>query len=328
MIKWGILSTAKIGIDRVIPAILESENGIVAAIASRDEKKAQTVATRFAIPNAFGSYEDLLACNEIDAVYIALPCAMHAEWAIKAANAGKHVLCEKPISLQADQIDPIIEARDRNGVIVSEAFMVTYHPKWHKVRSLLADGAIGKLRRVQGIFTYNNQDAANVRNIADLGGGALHDIGVYPTVTTRFATGAEPQQVSATIDRDKRFGTDVYASAVVEFPGFELSMMVSTQLALRQEMSFHGNEGWISVTAPFNAGLYDSDTVTLHSADRQTSQTFRFLGVNQYRLQVEAFARAVAGEKGTVFSLDDSKKNQQLIDAIYRAGESDKRESM
>ncbi len=328
MIKWGILSTAKIGIDRVIPAILESENGIVAAIASRDEKKARTVATRFAIPNAFGSYEELLACNEIDAVYIALPCAMHAEWAIKAADAGKHVLCEKPISLQADQIDPIIEARDRNGVIVSEAFMVTYHPQWHKVRSLLADGAIGKLRRVQGIFTYNNQDAANVRNIADLGGGALHDIGVYPTVTTRFATGAEPQQVSATIVRDKRFGTDVYASAVVEFPGFELSMMVSTQLALRQEMSFHGNEGWISVAAPFNAGLYDSDTVTLHSADRQTSQTFRFLGVNQYRLQVETFARAVASEKSELFSLDDSKKNQQLIDAIYRAGESDKRESM
>ncbi|MDA8563402.1 Gfo/Idh/MocA family oxidoreductase [Mariniblastus sp.] len=328
MLRWGILSTAKIGIERVIPAILDAENGIVAAIASRNKKNAQEVASRFAIPDAFGSYDELLACNEIDAVYIALPCAMHAEWAVKAANAGKHVLCEKPISLQADQIDLIIEARDRNGVLVSEAFMVTYHPQWHKVRSLLKDGAIGKLRRVQAVFTYNNQDEHNVRNIADLGGGALHDIGVYPAVTTRFATGEEPQRVSASIDRDKKFGTDIYASAVVEFPGFELSMMVSTQLALRQEMSFHGDNGWISVAAPFNAGLYDADVVTLHSADHSSAQAFRFPGVNQYRLQVEAFARAVADGEEAVFTLEDSKKNQKLIDAIYRAGESDQWKSV
>ena len=328
MLKWGILSTAKIGIEQVIPAILASENGIVAAIASRNATKAQQVASRFAIPNAFGSYEELLACRDIDAVYIALPCAMHAEWAIKAADAGKHVLCEKPISINSEQIDPIIEARDRNGVIVSEAFMVTYHPQWHKVRSLLNEGAIGTLRRVQGIFTYHNRDAQNVRNIAELGGGALHDIGVYPTVTTRFATGAEPQRVFASIDRDPAFGTDIYASAQVEFPGFELSMMVSTQLALRQEMSFHGDDGWISVAAPFNAGLYDADAITLHSVDRRQAQTFRFPGVNQYRLQVEAFARAVAGEKAEIFTLEASRKNQRLIDTIYRAGESDQWESV
>jgi len=135
MLRWGILSTAKIGIERVIPAILESDNGIITAIGSRNGTKAQQVAQRFAIPEAFGSYDELLACGNIDAVYIALPCAMHAQWAIKAANAGKHVLCEKPISLQADQIDPIIEARDRNGVIVSEAFMVTYHPQWRSNRN-------------------------------------------------------------------------------------------------------------------------------------------------------------------------------------------------
>ena len=295
MLRWGILSTAKIGIERVIPAILESENGVIEAIASRNEAKAKEVAQRFAIPKAFGSYEELLTCDEIDAIYIALPCALHADWAIKAANAGKHVLCEKPISLKADQIDPIIEARDRNGVIVSEAFMVTYHPQWHKVRSLLDEGAIGKLRRVQSIFTYNNADAQNIRNIQDLGGGALHDIGVYPSVTTRFATRAEPQRVSASIDRDDTFGTDVYASARVEFADFELSMMVSTQLALRQEISFHGDEGWISVAAPFNAGLYDADSVTLHNIDHRLAQTFRFPGVNQYRLQVEAFAQCGGG---------------------------------
>jgi len=322
MLKWGILSTAKIGIEQVIPAILQSENGVVTAIASRNESKAKIVAQRFAIPQTFGSYEELLSCDEIDAIYIALPCSMHAEWAIKAANAGKHVLCEKPISLQADEIDPIIEARDRNDVIVSEAFMVTYHPQWHKVRSLLDEGAIGALRRVDGMFTYNNRDAANVRNILDLGGGALHDIGVYPSVTTRFATRAEPERVSASIDRDEKFGTDIYASALVEFPGFELSLMVSTQLALRQEMTFHGDEGWISVAAPFNAGLYDADVVTLHAADHRSTQTFRFPGVNQYRLQVEAFAQAVAGSEAEIFTLEDSMKNQKLIDAIYRAGES------
>lgn len=324
MLRWGILSTAKIGINHVIPAILESENGTVDAIASRDESRAKQVALRFAIPATFGSYDELLASEDIDAVYIALPCAMHAEWAVKAANAGKHVLCEKPISLQADQIDPIIEARDRNGVIVSEAFMVTYHPQWQQVRSLLKEGAIGTLRRVQGVFTYNNRDEQNVRNIADLGGGALHDIGVYPVVTTRFATGAEPQQVSAMIDRDPKFGTDIYASAVVEFPSFELSMMVSTQLALRQEISFHGDQGWISVAAPFNAGLYDADVVTLHSDDHQSAKTFRFPGINQYRLQVEAFAKSVAGDETELFSLEDSKKNQKLIDAIYQAGKSQK----
>lgn len=328
MLRWGILSTAKIGIEQVIPAILQSDNGVVAAIASRNESKAKSIAQRFAIPQAFGSYEELLSCDEVDAIYIALPCSMHAEWTIKAANAGKHVLCEKPISLKSEQIDPIIEARDRNGVLVSEAFMVTYHPQWHKVRSLLDDGAIGTLRRVDGIFTYNNREATNVRNILELGGGALHDIGVYPSVTTRFATRAEPERVSASIDRDETFGTDIYASAQVHFPGFELSLMVSTQLALRQEMTFHGDEGWISVAAPFNAGLYDADVITLHAGDHQKAQTFRFPGINQYRLQVEAFAQAIAGNESEIFTLEDSKKNQKLIDAIYRAGESGDWESV
>lgn len=323
MLRWGILSTANIGLQHVIPAILESENGIVTAIASRNGAKAKEVAQRFAIPHAFGSYEELLTCDNIDAVYIALPCAMHAEWAIKAADAGKHVLCEKPISLQAEQIDAIIEARDRNKVLISEAFMVTYHPQWHKVRSLLNEGAIGTLRQVQGVFTYFNRDEANIRNSESLGGGALPDIGVYPTVTTRFATGKEPWRASASIRRDESFGTDIYASARVHFFDFELSMMVSTQLAQRQEMIFHGDKGWISLSAPFNAGLYDADIVTLHNVNHRETETFRFVGVNQYRLQVEAFARVATGSEQEIFTLENSKNNQRLIDTIYHAGESD-----
>ncbi|WP_306258819.1 Gfo/Idh/MocA family protein [Pararhizobium sp. IMCC21322] len=326
MLRWGILSTAKIGREQLIPAILNADNGIITAIASRDEGRAKAVATRFAIPNSFGSYEAMLESDLVDAVYIPLPTSQHVEWAIKAANAGKHVLCEKPISLHADQIDDIIKARDANNVLVSEAFMVTYHPQWHKVRSLIAEGAIGTLRHVQAAFTYYNMDADNMRNIASLGGGALPDIGVYPTVGTRFATGAEPVRVSAKVERDPTFGTDIFTSCRADFGSFEMTMYVSTQMALRQEISFHGDKGWVEVSAPFNAGLYDADYVTWNNADHSEQRKYSFPGVNQYQMQVEAFARAVASDdlKGEeeIFSLESSKNNQKLIDAIFRAGES------
>lgn len=326
MLRWGILSTAKIGIEHVIPAIQLSNNGIISAIASRSGDRAKAVAKRFSIPNTFGSYEDMLASDLVDAVYIPLPTSQHVEWSIKAADAGKHVLCEKPIALHADQIDDIIAARDRNNVLVSEAYMVTYHPQWHKVRSLIEEGAIGTLKHVQAAFTYHNVDPNNMRNISGLGGGALPDIGVYPTVTTRFSTGAEPVRVSAKVERDPNFGTDIFATCRADFGAFEMTMYVSTQLALRQEISFHGDKGWIEVAAPFNAGLYDADVVTLHNANHSEVQNFRFPGVNQYCLEAEAFARAVAGgnpnKSADIFSLEASKKNQKLIDAIYRAGES------
>ena len=321
MLRWGILSTAKIGVEHLIPAILSASNSTIGAIASRDLTRAQVVAERFQIPNTFGSYEKLLASDHIDAVYIPLLTSQHVEWSIKAANAGKHVLCEKPIALNADDIDGIIAARDNNNVLVSEAFMVTYHPQWHKVRSLIADGEIGTLDHVQAVFSYHNTDETNMRNILAHGGGALPDIGVYPTVTTRFATGAEPQQVSAKVIRDKTTGTDIYASWRADFGTFEMTSYVATQIALRQEISFHGDRGWIGLSAPFNAGLYDADTVTLHNQDHSDAQSFRFPGVNQYQLEVEAFARSVNGEDEEIFTLESSKNNQKLIDAIYRAGE-------
>jgi predicted dehydrogenase len=323
MLRWGILSTANIGVEHVIPATLNAENGIVSAIASRNLERAQQIAQQFAIPHAYGSYEELLASDEIDAVYIPLVTSQHVEWSIKAATAGKHVLCEKPIALHASEIDAIVEARDKNNVLVSEAFMVSYHPQWLKIRSLIAEGAIGTLKHVQGAFTYFNKDAANMRNIQELGGGALPDIGVYPTITTRFATQAEPIRATATVERDPKFGTDTYASCRADFGSFELSMYVSTQMALRQEMAFHGDKGWIEVTAPFNAGLYDADVITLHNVDHEEAQSFRFSGVNQYTLQAEAFARAIeTGDHSEIFSLEDSIKNQKLIDAIYKSGES------
>jgi predicted dehydrogenase len=321
MLRWGILSTGNIGQEMVIPAILDAKDSVVTAIASRDLGKARQVAARFGIPHSFGSYEELLASSEIDAVYIPLPTAQHAEWTVKAANAGKHVLCEKPIALKADQIAELIKARDRNKVLVSEAYMVVYSPVWQKVRQLLADGAIGRLKQVQGAFTYFNRDPANMRNQVSLGGGALPDIGVYPTVTTRFATGKEPLRVQARVDRDPDFGTDVYSTVRADFGDFELSFYLSTQLAARQIMVFHGDKGFIEVKSPFNANKYGAEEVELTSQSHGESQVFRFGDNRQYRREVEAFARAVNGEESEVFPLESSYKNQLLIDAIYRAAE-------
>ena len=323
MFKWGILSTAKIGREQVIPQLQDSENGVVSAIASRDQARARALADRFGVPLAFSSYDELLASDEVDGVYIPLPTSQHIEWSIKAAKAGKHVLCEKPIALNADEIAPLIEARDAAGVLVSEAFMVTYHPQWRKVRELINEGAIGRLRHVQGAFSYFNMDPGDMRNQVALGGGGLPDIGVYPTVTTRFATGSEPLRVQASVERDAEFGTEIYASVKADFGDFELSFYCSTQMALRQVMVFHGEKGFIEVTAPFNAGDYGHAVVTLHDAGHEQPRTFRFPGIRQYRLQAEAFVRKTQGGDEEVFTLEQSVLNQKLIDAVYRAGSSD-----
>ena len=320
MFRWGILSTAKIGREQVIPAIVDAENGVLAAIASRDLKKARALGERFGAQHAFGSYEEMLASDTIDGVYIPLPTSQHVEWAAKAAKAGKHVLVEKPLALNAKEIARLIKVRNRKKVLVSEAFMVTYHPQWIKVRELVQSGAIGTLRYVQGAFTYYNVDPKNMRNILALGGGALPDIGVYPTVATRFVTGKEPKRVQATVERDKKFKTDNYSSIRADFGDFELSFYLSTQLANRQLMVLHGDKGFIEVHAPFNAGLYDHHRVSLHNQNHTQETVFRFPGASQYRLQVEAFARVAAGSKEPLFTLENSVLNQKVIDAIFRAG--------
>jgi len=323
MFRWGVLSTAKIARDHVIPAILESENGVLAAVASRDQRRARVLAGRFGAPHAFGSYEALLACDEVDGVYIPLPTSDHVEWTVKAADAGKHVLVEKPLALRAADIRRVIDARDRNGVTVSEAFMVFYHPQWAKVRELIAAGAIGRLRHVQGVFSYFNRNPDDMRNRPELGGGALPDIGVYPVFTTRIATGAEPRRVRATVERDRDFGTDIYANVTADFGTFDLSFYCSTQMALRQEMVFHGEGGFIQVQAPFNAGDFDHHRIELHDQRRAEARVFRFPGTRQYRLEVEAFADVARGGDAAVVTLESSVRNQRVIDAIYAAATSD-----
>ena len=320
MFRWGILSTAKIGREHVLPAIVDSENGVVAAVASRDLGKAQALAARFNAPHAFGSYEAMLASDQIDGVYIPLITSEHVAWTIKAAKAGKHVLIEKPLGLHADELAPVVAVQRETGVLISEAFMVTYHPQWLKVRELLQSGVIGTLRHVQGAFSYNNAgDLDNMRNRADQGGGAIPDIGVYPTVTTRFVTGMEPVKVSATVEYEN--GVDVYSSIRQHYGAFELSFYLSMRLANRQVMVFHGDKGFIEVHEPFNAGLYGDPMVTLANGNHSEITAFRFGGAKHYRLMVEAFANAASGgDHSTVFSLADSVANQKALDAVFRAG--------
>ncbi|MEC5323818.1 Gfo/Idh/MocA family protein [Aurantimonas sp. A3-2-R12] len=320
MLRWGILSTAKIAREQLMPAIGKATNGSLAAIASRDRERAQEVAAAFGIPRAYGSYDELLASPEIDAVYVPLPTAQHTEWTLKAIDAGKHVLCEKPMGMTAADIDRIIAAAKDARVLVSEAFMVTYHPQWAKVRDLIADGAIGRLIHIEASFSYHNVDPANMRNRPELGGGALRDIGVYPLVTSRFATGKEPVRVRAKVVTDDAFGTDSFVTGTVDFGDFEMSVYLGTRMANRQTVVFHGTEGFIELAAPFNASLYDGDKVLLHDRGHRLTQTFRFPGIDQYRLQVEAFGEAVDGNGG-VFPLESSRRNQAAIDALFTAGQ-------
>jgi len=320
MFRWGILSTAKIARDQVLPAIADAHNCVISGIASRDGGRARALADRFGAEHAFDSYEALLNSESIDGVYIPLPTSQHVEWSLKAAAAGKHVLCEKPIAMHASEIEQLIAAREKYGVLISEAFMVCYHPQWHKVRALIQDGAIGQLRQVHGAFTFYNVDADNMRNQPSLGGGALRDIGVYPFVTTRFVTGIEPQRIQSRIQISPEFGTDIYASVISDFGDFELSFYCSTQMALRQNMVFHGENGWIEVHAPFNTGDYGFGKITLNSVDHDTQQIFRFSGERQYRSQVEAFVEATKGGDAAIFTLENSQGNQRAIDAVFAAG--------
>ena len=322
MFRWGIISGAKIAKEHLIPSIAESSNGIVSGIACRNLNDAKALASRFDIKHVFADYDDLLASPDIDGVYIPVATAHHMHWTKRAIKAGKHVLCEKPIALDASEIDELIALRDQSGLLISEAFMVYYHPQWKKARELIADGAIGNLKHIQGAFTFFTDDPKNTRNIPELGGGALRDIGVYPVVTSRITTGQEPLKLRAETQYSPEFGTDIFTSASLQFDGFTMSFYCSTQLSLYQEMSFHGDAGRIHLDAPFNAGLYDHARVHIYN-DKDMSQTsHQYNNAHQYTLQVEAFVNAVNDRNHDHFTLENSRANQRVIDALFRAGKS------
>jgi predicted dehydrogenase len=314
-IRWGILGAAKIAREYLCPAIHMSERGVLAAVASRQPGRAEAMAARYGARVVEG-YEALLADREVDAIYVPLPNRDHVSWTLDCLAAGKHVLCEKPIALAAPEIDDLIAARDRSGRFAAEAFMVTHHPQWHRVRQLVASGAIGRLRHVQGAFSFFNDDPTNIRNQASLGGGALRDIGVYPCVTARFVTGEEPVAVRAEIDWD--LGIDATARVRADFPGFRLDFYVSMRMAPRQLMTFHGTDGWLSVEAPFNAGRYGDDALELRREDG-TIVRERFPGADQYRAEIDAFNAALLDNAPFDCPLEFSRGNQVMIDMIYAA---------
>ncbi len=325
-VKWGVLSTANIGIKLVIPATQRAAGCTVAAIGSRDLVRARAAADALGIPRAYGSYEELLADPEIDAIYNPLPNHLHVDWTIRAMEAGKHVLCEKPIALNAPEAARLISARERTGRLVAEAFMVRFHPQWLRARAIVRAGGIGEVRAIQTSFAYFNTDPHNVRNMADIGGGGLYDIGCYAIATARFIFGAEPERVIASFDRDPQFGTDRMASALADFSGGrQLAFICSTQLSPYQRVQILGTRGRVEVEIPFNAPQQSACRLLIDDGSDLAGGGIHVESLpvaDQYALQAEAFAQAVRGQAPWPYAIEDAVSNMQIIDAMFRSGQS------
>jgi predicted dehydrogenase len=330
-VNWGIISTAKIGTEKVIPAMQKSRHCSIQAIASRDLALAKKWAQTLGIPKAYGSYEELLADPDIEAVYNPLPNHLHVPWSIKAAEAGKHVLCEKPIALDAKEAQTLVDARDRTGKLITEAFMVRGHPQWLRARELVREGRIGELRAIQGFFSYFLTDPTNVRNLADIGGGGLYDIGCYPIVTSRFLFGAEPTRVVGLIERDPALKIDRLASAILDYPKGQASFVCSTQLVPYQRMQIFGTKGRIAVEIPFNAPpdkpcrIFVDDGSGLGDVSQKVES---FPVCDQYAIQGDLFSEAIRSGKPVAFPLDDAVKNMRVIDALFRSARNNAWESV
>lgn len=321
-VRWGILSTAKIALTKVIPGMQRSSWCEIAAIASRDLSRAEAAARELNIAHAYGSYEELLADETIEAIYNPLPNHLHVPWTIKAAEAGKHVLCEKPIALNADEARALIDARDRTGVRIQEAFMVRTHPQWLETRRLIRSGRIGTLRSIGGFFSYFNQDPTNIRNKLELGGGALMDIGCYPITISRFMYDAEPRRVLGLIDRDPEFGTDSLTTAVLDFPNGHSTFTCSTRLAPFQRMIFMGTKGRIEVLIPFNAPNDRPTQILVDDGSDLTGKSaelIEFPVCDQYEIQGSLFSQAIRANTDQPIPLEDAINNMTVIDAVFRS---------
>jgi predicted dehydrogenase len=324
-INWGVLGAANIALKKVIPAMQAGKYCQISAIASRNLEKAKQAAQELNIPKFYGSYEELLKDPEIEAVYIPLPNHLHLEWAKKAAEAGKHVLCEKPITLNVPQTRELITVRNQTGIKIQEAFMVRHHPQWLKIREMIRGGKIGQLQTITGFFSYNIPDPNNVRNKAEWGGGCLLDIGSYCINLSRFILETEPNRVSGLIDRDKETGIDKLTSAILDFPNGQATFTCAARLVPFQRMQFFGDEGRIEVQIPFNIPPDTPSQIFIdYGADlyRRNLEIIEFPAVDQYTLQGDFFAQAILEKTDQAISLEDSLKNMAVIDAVFRSGES------
>jgi predicted dehydrogenase len=329
-LRWGVLSTAAIGLKKVIPAMQQGQYTSIAAIASRNLAKAQEAATAQGVPTAYGSYEELLADPNIDAIYNPLPNHLHVPWTIKAVEAGKHVLCEKPLSLTVAEAESLLAVSARTGVKIGEAFMIRSAPQWRRLRELLDEGRVGELRSVVGFFSYFNLDSANIRNRVACGGGALMDIGCYLVHASRFAFAQEPTRVVAKVDRDPEMHTDRLTSAILDFSAGQSIFTCSTQLVAYQRVHFLGTHGRIELEIPFNAPidrptrLFIDDGGDLFGRSI-TTETFPVC--DQYTLQGDAFSKAVLENAEVPVPLEDAIKNMAVIEAIFRSANSGQWES-
>lgn len=321
-VRWGVLGVAKIAVTKVIPGMQQGSLCDITAIASRTSARAQEAANRLGIPKAYGSYDGFLADPEIDAVYIPLPNHLHVPWAIKAAEAGKHVLCEKPISLTVKECRKLIGVRDATGVKIGEAFMVHSHPQWLRAREIVRSGEIGEVRSILGAFSYFNDDPANVRNVVDYGGGGLMDIGCYPITMSRFILGKQPARVQALIERDPKFGTDRLSSALLDFGSCQAVFMCSTQLVNYQRMQILGTKGRIEIPIPFNAPPDRPSRIYVDIGGDFLGTTLRTEEIptcNQYALQGDAFSRAILEGGEVPTTLENALGNMAVIEALFRS---------
>jgi predicted dehydrogenase len=324
-LRWGVLGVARIATVKVIPAMQRGDLTEIAAIASRDRERAERAAVELGIPKAYGSYEELLADPDIDAVYIPLPNHLHVPWSIRAAEAGKHVLCEKPIAMNARETRELMAARDRTGVAIGEAFMVQVHPQWERAVELVRGGRIGKLRSMTGTFGYFNARPENIRNIPQFGGGALMDIGCYPIKTSRMVFGEEPRRVSAAMVRDAALGTDILTSAILDYPSGQCVFTCSTQIVPNQSVRIYGTAGLIDFEIPFNAVAGRVSRIRIDDGSDITGaaiQVEEFAACDQYTLQGDRFSRAVLEQAPPPVALEDSLGNMAAMDAVARAAES------
>lgn len=323
-VRWGVLSTAVIGTKKVILGLQRSKRGEVLAIASRDPERARRAAAELGIPRSYGTYEELLADPDIDAIYNPLPNNLHVDWTIRAVQAGKHVLCEKPIGMDAADAARLREVAGQRHIM--EAFMVRFHPQWLRARELIRTGAIGDLKAVEVLFAYFNRDPANIRNKPETGGGALLDIGCYGVVSGRFAFESEPTRVTALVERDPDFQVDHTTSVIADFgAGRRLAFTVSTQVGAHQRVTLVGTKGHIEIPIPFNAPQMEETRIRIDDGSRLGGASAAeeiFLPVDQYAEEADAFARAVLGESDLPYGVEDAIQNMKVLDAIFRAEKS------
>ena len=317
--KFGVLGVSGHFLKRVVLPLMESETVEIYAIASRNIERAKETARKYGIPKHYGSYDELLNDKDIDAIYNPLPNHMHKEWIFKSVDAKKHMLCEKPLTLNTGETEQVIEYTKNTGIRVMEAFMIRFHPKWQKAKALVDNGYIGKVTHIHTVFSYNNQDPSNIRNIPEIGGGALLDIGCYAINTARYILDKAPARVISMIEKHPDFGTDMTTSAMLDYGDVRSLFTVSTAVFPQQQVKVFGTEGTVTVTIPFNDISEIPGRILFENGE--TSMEIEVDPVNQYRLMFEAFADSITHNTEVPLPLSDSLLNMKTIDAVFKSAE-------